>query len=62
MFLDRPDDAYTIALVEVPRTGETVVPADFAGQADVLWFTPRVDDEDPCDKFAEELKKLGPVK
>jgi uncharacterized iron-regulated protein len=61
MFLDRPDDAYTIAFVEVPRAGETVVPADFAGQADVLWFTPRVDDEDPCDKFAEELKKLGPV-
>ncbi len=61
MFLDRPGDAFTILLLEVPRTGQSVSPADFAGQADVLWFTPRLDDEDPCVKFAEELKKLGPV-
>ncbi len=61
MFLDRPDDAFVIALREVPRTGETIGPADFEGQADVLWFTPRVDDEDPCKKFAEQLKNLGPV-
>ncbi len=61
MFLDRPDDAFVIALREVPRTGETISPADFAGQANVVWFTPRVDDQDPCETFAEQLKKLGPV-
>ena len=61
MYLDRPDDAWVIAFVEVPRTGEEVVPADYEGLADVLWFTPRVDDEDPCEKFAKQLEKLGPV-
>ena len=61
MFLSGADDAFVIAFVEVPRTGQEVVPADFAGQADVVWFTPRVDDEDPCVKYAEELKNLGPV-
>jgi uncharacterized iron-regulated protein len=25
---------------------------------DYVWFTPRVDDEDPCQKFEEQLKKL----
>ena len=26
---------------------------------DYLWFTPRADDGDPCDKYAEQLKKIG---
>jgi uncharacterized iron-regulated protein len=26
--------------------------------ADFLWFTPRVDDEDPCAHFAEQLKRM----
>ncbi len=25
---------------------------------DFVWFTPRLDDEDPCDKFRDSLKKL----
>lgn len=31
----------------------TVLPYDF------VWFTPRVDDEDPCEVFAEQLRKAG---
>jgi uncharacterized iron-regulated protein len=29
---------------------------DAADAFDVLWFTPRVDDRDPCEKFAPQLK------
>lgn len=25
---------------------------------DLIWFTPRVDDEDPCEKFRDQLEKL----
>lgn len=25
---------------------------------DYLWFTPRLDDEDPCEKFAEQLERM----
>lgn len=25
---------------------------------DYVWFTPRVDDDDPCEKFAEQLKRM----
>lgn len=55
------EDAFTIAFVEVPRGGGALDVADYAGAADVLWFTPRVDDEDPCAAFEEQLKTLGPA-
>lgn len=61
MFLANPEQAFVIALREVPRTGEEVAPEDLVGLADIVWFTPRVDDIDPCVKYAEELEKLGPV-
>jgi hypothetical protein len=55
------EDSLAIAFVEVPRTGGEVSPGDFEGAADYVWFTPRVDDVDPCVKFAEQLKNLGPA-
>jgi uncharacterized iron-regulated protein len=35
-----------------PRSGRPTLPFDY------VWFTPRVDDDDPCAAFAEHLKKL----
>jgi len=29
-----------------------VLPFDF------VWFTPRVDDDDPCEVFAEQLRRI----
>jgi hypothetical protein len=26
---------------------------------DFVWFTPRVDDLDPCERFAEQLRRAG---
>jgi hypothetical protein len=41
------------------QTGD---PAERASQRgpgfDLVWFTPRVDDEDPCERFQHELEKL----
>ncbi len=32
--------------------------AEFGPEFDLVWFTPRVDDEDPCERFRHELEKL----
>jgi len=41
-------------------------PSQYAGNWDVsklpfdfVWFTPRANEDDPCDKYAEQLKKIG---
>jgi uncharacterized iron-regulated protein len=53
----------SLAFVEVSR-GEPDPPAyamQFQRQTlpfDYVWFTPRVDDQDPCAAFKEQLKKL----
>jgi uncharacterized iron-regulated protein len=46
----------SVAFVEVGL--DTPAQAAFASDFDFLWFTPRVDDLDPCDRFREELEKL----
>jgi uncharacterized iron-regulated protein len=48
---------FSIAFTEV-RAGE-LEPSAYArgGVFDVLWFTPRVDDVDPCEHFRERLKR-----
>ncbi len=56
------DGVRAVAFVEVrdgfddPRSAregfEGVLPFDY------LWFTPRLDDDDPCEKFREQLEKL----
>jgi len=52
-----------IAFVEIDKAEskpDKYVPADAEGHApfDYLWFTPRVDDGDPCEKFKAQFKKF----
>jgi uncharacterized iron-regulated protein len=53
----------SVAFLEVVE--DEVAPAeslgddDGAAPFDYLWYTPRVDDVDPCEKFKERLRKLG---
>ena len=50
-----PDaDVVSVAFLEVRRdmTSPTVLPFDY------VWFTPRVDDQDPCERFRRELERL----
>ncbi len=54
-------DNLAIAFREV-EMGVTA-PADYGdhGGHDLIWFTPRHDDVDPCEAFAEQLERLRPV-
>ncbi len=45
-----------IAFVEVQR--DEFDPAAYPSGYDYLWFTPRVDDIDPCVKFREQLERM----
>ena len=52
-----------LAFSEVPSgPGDSEEPAELASQLglafDLVWFTPRVDDEDPCEHFRHELERL----
>lgn len=54
--------AVTIGFTEV-RTGETVAAAYERSEGeprafDFLWFTPRVDNDNPCEVFAEQLRRM----
>ncbi len=57
------DGVVSVALVEVQDGVEDpqAARAGFDGSLpfDYLWFTPRVDDEDPCEKFRAQLEKLS---
>ena len=57
------DRVVSLALVEVQDGVEDpqAARAGFDGSLpfDYLWFTPRVDDEDPCEKFRAQLEKLS---
>lgn len=59
-----PEDAVvTLAFVEVeagltvPGAYPTLRAGEATGAFDFVWFTPRVDDMDPCEKFARSFKK-----
>lgn len=65
-FLDRRDAGVhaTLSFMEVrPDVDDPTayVPRDAGGEAavDFLWFTPRLDLEDPCAKFEAQLKAMG---
>lgn len=46
-----------VGVLEVTR-GRTD-PAELVGERfDYVWFTPRVDERDPCEKFAEQLERI----
>ena len=53
----------TVAFLEVER--EATKPEDYAAgfeapalPVDYVWFTPRVDETDPCEQFKSSLEKL----
>jgi uncharacterized iron-regulated protein len=52
----------SVAFDEVPRGATTLSDALAAvadvGPHDFLWFTPRVDDLDPCERFREQLERM----
>ncbi len=63
-YLNAGDDLLTIAFVEV--ADGVVDPRDYAAKFgaeqvpfDYLWFTPRGDDDDPCEKFSHQLEAIG---
>jgi uncharacterized iron-regulated protein len=56
LFLEAPD-VYVIAFVEVRADELDPVPYAREGAFDALWFTPRVDDLDPCERFRERLER-----
>jgi uncharacterized iron-regulated protein len=49
----------SVAFVEV---GEQTDPAAYAEHADYVWFTPRVDEVDPCEAYREQLEKMSAPK
>jgi uncharacterized iron-regulated protein len=51
------DSARTVLLTEVVAGQED--PAAYDEGADYLWFTPRVDDVDPCEKYREQLHQMS---
>ncbi|MBI5534912.1 MAG: ChaN family lipoprotein [Deltaproteobacteria bacterium] len=54
--LRRPESTrISIAFVEVHEGGND--PKDYDSGADLVWFTPRVDSDDPCAKFAEQMRR-----
>ena len=57
---DPKQGSVSVHFVEVPQavseTDAAALGADSG--ADFIWFTARVDDEDPCAKYAEVLKKM----
>ena len=57
------DDVAILAFAEVPAdsSDESPLPEPFGqpdGAYDYVWFTPRVDEEDPCEKYRDTLERL----
>jgi hypothetical protein len=48
---------FALAFLEVPREG-AADPAELGEGFDVIWITPRVDDEDPCSRFRHDLERF----
>jgi hypothetical protein len=62
--LRQADPGVTTASVHFVEVPGSVTETDAAAMAtesggDYLWFTARVDDEDPCAKYRELLEKTG---
>lgn len=52
------DGAVKVVAFREVIAGETD-PASYGEPADYVWFTPRVEDVDPCETFREQLEKMG---
>ena len=50
----------SIAFREVSQGESEKVDDDYGTAFDFVWFTPRVDDLDPCERFKKELEKMRP--
>lgn len=51
----------SLGVLEVVR-GQTDPAKAAGGRFDYVWFTPRVDEQDPCTKFAEQLERIKAMK
>ncbi|WP_373235403.1 ChaN family lipoprotein [Cohaesibacter celericrescens] len=60
LFIDQEDKVVSIAFVEVVRdeTNMDAYPSFDAALYDYVWFTPRIDEIDPCDRFREQLQQM----
>ena len=60
MFLDQDRPQVSVALVEVVRdeTNQADYPSFDPALYDYVWFTPRVDEIDPCEKFRKQLEGM----
>ena len=60
MFLDKTETVASVALIEVvrDRTDATDYPAFDPKLYDYVWFTPRVDEVDPCETFRAQLEAM----
>lgn len=59
-FLDKDKKIVSVAIIEVLRDqfDATTYPAFDPKLYDYIWFTGRVDEIDPCDKFREQLERM----
>lgn len=59
-FLDGDKKTVSVAIIEVVRDQleASSYPAFDPKLYDYVWFTPRVDEIDPCDKFREQLERM----
>ena len=49
----------SIGFLEVRPGADAVSDYAAAGRFDFVWFTPRVDDSDPCAQFKSQLQKMN---
>ncbi|MEL6547813.1 MAG: ChaN family lipoprotein, partial [Myxococcota bacterium] len=52
----RPSDVLVVVFAEVDD--DELDPAAYAHGADLVFFTPRISNEDPCDRFAEQVERI----
>jgi len=57
---ERAPGTRTVAVALLEVDAERPAPADYAdaGRFDYVWFTPRVDEVDPCERFREQLEAM----
>ncbi len=51
-----PEGVLSVGLLEV--SAGKVLPTDYPDHFDYVYFTPRLDDDDPCEKYREQLEKM----
>lgn len=59
-YLDKDKTILSVAIIEVVRgeSDPSTYPAFDPKLYDYVWFTPRVDEIDPCEKFREQLEQM----